>query len=90
MGQLVTVGDLDTYTERVITKVIEAVTKDNLKEFYTPREFSQVTGIKYSTVVYYCNMGMLQAVQLVKGGTWIIYRGEIDKRIQQAKDNRIE
>lgn len=91
LNELVTIADLKAFAAEIITKITDAVKQhDSWKEFYTPKEFSKLTGMKYSTVIHYCNMGLMEADQYVKGGSWIIYRSEVEKRVQRAKDNKVE
>jgi len=87
LNDLVTTGDLESFCQRIVAKVEEIVDMGNRKEFYTPRQFSDITGIKYSTVILYCNSGKLQATQVKNKGSWIIYRSEVDSLISKAKEN---
>lgn len=87
LNNLVTVGDLQRFYERLTGELSNLISINNRKEFYTPREFSEISGMKYSTVIHYLNTGKLQARQSGERGSWLIYRAEVDKLIQEAKSN---
>lgn len=57
------------------------------KEFYSPKEFSHITGIPYSTVVYRCNVGKLKARQDDTNCSWQIFASEIDRYTTEANEN---
>ena len=57
------------------------------KEFYTPKEFSSLTGIKYSTVVYRCKMGKLKSRQDTPCSTWQIHVDELERYRKEATHN---
>ena len=59
----------------------------NPKEFYTPKEFSIATGMRYSTVINYCNTGKLRARQEKTGGTWSIMASEIERFLRESESN---
>ena len=89
LNQLVTVDDLNKFYEKIITELKSLISTNNMKEFYTPREFGEVTGMKYSTVINYCNTGKIKARQDGNGGTWQILRSEIDRFITEAEENTL-
>jgi hypothetical protein len=57
------------------------------KEFYSPKEFSFVTGIKYSTVVYRCATGKLKARQETPKSSWQIFATELDRYKEESNQN---
>ncbi len=63
------------------------VAASKIKEFYTPKEFSHLTGIKYSTVVYRCKMGKLKARQDTPCSTWQIHVDELERYRNEANEN---
>lgn len=88
MDQLVTRGDLETLRERLITDFSKVVSNAmNTKEFYNPREFAETTGMKYGTVIHYCNTGKLKARQSRSGGTWSIHVSELERFAYEAEAN---
>ncbi len=88
-GQIVTVEDLMVFGEKMkndINGIIQ--TKINpLKDFYTPKEFSHRTGMKYSTVVYKCINGKLKAVQEAPNCSWFIHSSELERLAKEAEKN---
>ncbi len=61
-----------------------------IKEFYTTKEFCEITGMKYKTVVAYCNSGKLKATTVSKDEgrhSWMIHREEIDNLVERAHKN---
>lgn len=90
LSQLVTRYDLEQLREKLITDIHKVVSNAlNTKEFYTPREFSETTGMKYSTVIHYCNTGKLKARQERNGGTWSIHVSELERFAYEAENNII-
>ncbi len=57
------------------------------KEFFTPKEFSHMTGVKYSTVIYRCKIGKLKARQDTPASTWQIHFDELDRYRKEASEN---
>lgn len=57
------------------------------KEFYSPKEFSFITGIKYSTVVYRCANGKLRARQETPKSSWQIFAAEIERYKEESNKN---
>lgn len=57
------------------------------KEFYSPKEFSHITGIKYSTVVYRCTTGKLKARQESAKSSWQIFATEVERYKEEANQN---
>ena len=88
LNSLATQSDIIEAGKQIISNLTNVIRQSKIKEFYTPKEFSELTGLKYSTVVNYCNIGRLEATQLNAQGSWIIYRSEVDKLIQLAQDNK--
>lgn len=86
-SQIATVKDLEVFHERIINDVKGILLNKNAPQFYSPKEFSAKTGMKYSTVVYNCKMGKLQARQNSPSSSWQIYASEIDRFRQEASEN---
>lgn len=57
------------------------------KEFLSPKEFSHITGIKYSTVVYRCTTGKLKARQESAKSSWQIFATEVERYKEEANQN---
>lgn len=71
---------------RIINDLRDVISKSlNNKEFFTPGEFSQTTGMKYSTVTHYCNTGQLKARQERNRGAWQIHASELEKICMKLK-----
>jgi excisionase family DNA binding protein len=79
LSNIVTVGDLEKFKNELFSKLNILHSKDGHKEFYTPKEFSEITGLKYDTVLKRCREGTLPAHQPYKNGSWLIPSEEIDK-----------
>lgn len=88
-SQIATVKDLEVFHERIINDVKGILKKQNAPQFYTPKEFSAETGMKYSTVVYNCKMGKLKARQNSPSSSWQIYSSEIERFREEASENMI-
>lgn len=91
MNQLATVKDLEAFHHRIVNDVKGLLfdKKNPQKEFYTPKEFSHITGMKYSTVVYRCKVGKLKARQDNPSCSWQIYASEIDRFKNEAIENTL-
>ena len=90
LSQLATVRDLESLYSRIVNDLREIISKSlNNKEFFTPREFSQTTGMKYSTIIHYCNTGQLKARQERSRGAWQIHSSEIKRFLHEAEDNTL-
>jgi hypothetical protein len=90
LNQLATVGDLESLYNRIVNDLRDIISKSaNNKEFFTPREFSQTTGMKYSTIIHYCNTGQLKARQERSRGAWQIHTSEIKRYMHEAEDNTL-
>ena len=86
-NELVTVKDLNDLHRRIIQDVKEIlIGRIPQKEFYSPREFSKATGVKYSTVLYKCLIGRLAARQDQPGSNWHIKASEIERYKKEASD----
>lgn len=87
LNQLVTIGDLENFGSKLIVEIKKVFGKHDVKkEFYSPKEFSHVTGIKYSTVVYRCKVGKLKARQDDPNCAWSIHKSELDRFIQEVNN----
>ncbi|MBL4898577.1 MAG: helix-turn-helix domain-containing protein [Colwellia sp.] len=84
---LVTVNDLQKFYAKLNERIERLLNQNLKKEFYTPKEFSEVTGMKYRSVIYYLNDGKLKARQEEIGGTWLIPRTEIERYHAETDDN---
>ena len=88
LNQLVTVGDLENLYSRIVNGLKDIIAHSlNQKEFFTPREFSQATGMKYSTIIHYCNTGQLKARQEKSRGAWQIHASELERFQYEAEGN---
>jgi len=87
LKQLVTINDLKLFEKNIIGHLKNIVSQASKKELYAPKEFAELTGMKYTTVIHYCKSGKLMAHQDGKGGSWVIYRSEVDRIIEEAKNN---
>lgn len=87
-NQIATVRDLESVYHRIVNDVKGLLDKKNsTKEFYSPKEFSTITGIKYSTVVYRCKVRRLRARQDSPKCSWQIYASEIERFKEEANQN---
>jgi len=87
MDQLVTISDLHKFQKELLTTIENLISEKQKKEFYTPREFHEITGLKYSTVIYYCNIGQIKARQKCNRGVWSISHSEVERFKQEAHNN---
>lgn len=88
-AEIVTVEDLNDFREKIkndIQGIIQSKINP-LREFYTPKEFSLKTGMKYSTIVYKCNNGKIKAVQEAPNCTWLIHSSELERMTNEAEKN---
>ncbi len=88
LNNLVTVADLNSFSEKIINEIHRLSEKDK-PEFYTPNQFSKITGMPYTTVVHYCKNNLLKARQEFKGGSWQIYASEINRFKEEASLNHL-
>lgn len=81
INQIVTVKDLEDFRKSIVNDVKGLLfdKKNPQKTFYTPKEFSHITGMKYSTVVYRCKVGKLKARQDGPNCSWQINADEIER-----------
>lgn len=91
INQITTVQDLETFRQKIVNDVRALLfdKKNPQKEFYSPNEFSHVTGLKYSTVVYRCKVGKLKARQDGPNCSWQIDASEIERFKEEANQNTI-
>lgn len=87
LNKLVTIEDLDSFGKKLIAEMKNILHSREGKEFYSPKEFGHKTGVKYSTVIYWCKVGRLKARQNYPGCAWLIYRTEMERYIQEANEN---
>lgn len=86
LNNLVTIADLNRITEKIINEFQRLLEKDK-PEFYTPNQFSKLTGMPYTTVIHYCKNNLLKARQVSKGAAWLIYASEVSRFKEEAKLN---
>ncbi|HXD94786.1 MAG TPA: hypothetical protein VNX01_16380 [Bacteroidia bacterium] len=91
LNQVATVKDLQKFKESILDGVKELLyDKHTLgKEFFTPKEFSHLSGIKYSTVVYRCKVGKLKARQDDPNCSWQIDVSELERFKNEARTNTL-
>ena len=88
LGELITRQDLEHFYDRLIHDLSKILAdSQNHKEFYSPKEFSDLTGLKYSTVIHYCNTGRLKARQDRPKGAWTIPASEMERYTDEADNN---
>lgn len=88
LNQIATRRDLENLYSRLLNDLGRVISNSlNTKEFYSPKEFSETTGMKYSTVINYCNTGKLKARQDCSGGTWSIHVSELERFAYEADEN---
>ncbi len=88
--ELVTVKDLETLRQSIFSDVKGLLDKKkDVKEFYTPKEFSKVTGMKYTTIIYRCKVGKLKATQDGPKCSWLIDGAEVDRLKEEATLNAV-
>ena len=88
LNNLVTVADLNSFSEKIISEMHRISEKDK-PEFYTPSQFSKLTGMPYTTVIHYCKKNMLKARQEFTGGSWQIYASEMNRLKEEATTNHL-
>ncbi len=86
LNKLVTAADLEVLYEKIRKEIRHFAEKDK-PQFYTPNQFSKLTGMPYTTVIHYCKTRRLKARQDMKGGSWQIYANEIDRLKEEANIN---
>lgn len=81
LNQLVTINDLEIFRYKLMKDLKAALQTANPteKKFYTPKEFSKITGIAYSSIVYRCSTGKLKARQDEPKCSWQICASEIER-----------
>jgi|GEM_PF-3675763 len=91
LNQIATVKDLRNFEEKIINGVRGLLNDKQklVKEFYTPKEFSHITGLKYSTVVYRCKVGKLKARQDEPSCSWQIDASELERFKNEAQTNTL-
>jgi hypothetical protein len=85
LNQLVTKKDLKDFKVELSEYLLSLI--NPRKEFYTPKEFSFKTGLKYSTIIYKCVTGKIKATQDSPNCTWLIFASELDRFRNQAEEN---
>lgn len=81
LNQLVTVSDLEIFRHKLMEdlRAILQIANPTEKKFYTTKEFSKITGIPYSSIVYRCSTGKLKARQDEPNCSWQICASEIER-----------
>ena len=82
-----TVEELERLIGSAIKNISLSSNSQLQKEFYSPKEFSFITGVKYSTVVYRCNIGKLKARQESAKSSWQIFASEVDRYREESNQN---
>ena len=54
---------------------------------YTIKQYCELTGLNYNTVLARCRRGKLKARQEGKGTSWTIDGSEVDRYLKEAKEN---
>jgi hypothetical protein len=91
LNQIATLKDLETFREKIVGDIKEIFSPKMFpqKEFYSPKEFSYLTGIPYSTVIYKCKTGKLKARQEDANCSWQVFVTEIDRFKREADENTL-
>ncbi len=88
LKQILTIKHQIDSENRIIKCISDALRKFRpQKEFLSPKEFSAITGMKYSTVVYKCVNGRIKANQESPNSTWRILASEIERLKEDAENN---
>ncbi len=85
--EIITVAHLEQFKQELLDSLREMLQVKELPAFLTPKEFAEETGLKYSTVVYYCSIGKLAATQSTKGGKLLIPGSELVRLKEEALNN---
>lgn len=88
LATLVTKKDL-LELQYSLEESLRKILKENQRKekFLTPRKFSELTGMAYSTVVQHCNYGLLKARQDRPGSSWQIDSSELDRYSDESVQN---
>jgi hypothetical protein len=84
-----TVAELEKLIGTAVKNINSSGNSQLQKEFYSPKEFSFITGIKYSTVVYRCAVGKLKARQETPKSSWQICATEVDRYKEETNNKYI-
>lgn len=88
LKQISTKKDLYDFEGRILKFLNDILRKFKpQKEFLSPKEFSAITGMKYSTVVYKCVNGRIKANQESPNSTWRILTSEVERLKEEAENN---
>ena len=82
-----TVGELEKLLSNAMKSNNSSSGNQLQKEFLSPKEFSFITGVKYSTVVYRCTTGKLKARQETPKSSWQIFATEVERYREEANNN---
>jgi hypothetical protein len=87
--ELTTKQDLILLEKKLLVAITDIIYKKIYpsKAFYSPKEFSAQTGMKYSTVIYKAKMGKLKARQDDPNCSWQISAEEIERYFTEASEN---
>lgn len=82
------VADIEAIIENKIKEVVQTllISKNQKKEFYSPKEFCDLTGQKYSTVLSKCISGLIKARQDAPGCCWQIHSSAIERYRKEATE----
>lgn len=89
LNNLVTIADLNSFSKKIINELSRLLERDK-PEFYSPNQFSKITGMPYTTIIHYCKTGQLKARQEYRGSKWLIYASEIDRLKEEANINHLD
>jgi hypothetical protein len=67
-----------------IDNKVEKFIGKNDKQFYSPKEFEELTGKPYSTILENCKVGKIKARQDSPNSRWYIHRSELERYISEA------
>ncbi len=57
----------------------------NRERLISPRRFSELTGIKYTTVIHYLNINFIKGMQKSPGSAWLIPIEEVDRMRNESR-----
>lgn len=84
-----TVSELETLINNSVKNSMQNFSNSNQSQssikFYTPKEFSHLSSIPYSTVVYKCKVGRLKARQDEPNCPWQIQVSELERMKNESE-----
>jgi len=89
--------DLRIFISSLLRPIINEAIKEHLGtqkedtsqkvQFFSPKEFAHLTGLKYSTIIYKAKTGALKARQDGPSCSWQISATELDRFKNEANEN---